>query len=96
MDRAISATAPPKPTPQTQFMLEAMGEAATCTDESLAAIWESLEKVQAQIGSLDARMGLLDTAYQQVAGELDLNSCVVGDHTRIMDAIERRQESLLQ
>jgi hypothetical protein len=44
-----------------------MGEAAERTEESLAAIRESLDLVHAQIGSMDARLGLLDTAYQQVA-----------------------------
>jgi hypothetical protein len=41
-------------------------------------------------------MGLLDSAYQQVAIQLDLNSRALGDHTLIMDAIEHRLESLFQ
>jgi hypothetical protein len=43
-----------------------MGEAAERTEESLVAIRESLGIVHVQIGSMDARLGLLDTAYQQV------------------------------
>jgi hypothetical protein len=73
-----------------------MGDLATRTEESLAAIRASLEQVQERMGSLDARLGLLDSASQQVAGQLELNSKVVGNHSRIMDAIERRQESLAQ
>ena len=73
-----------------------MGEAADHTNESLAAIRASLEQVQTQMGSLDGRIGLLDNAYQQVASQLEFNSRAVGNHTRIMDAIERRQESLSQ
>lgn len=73
-----------------------MGEVAARTDETLAAIQASLESVQTHMSSLDARMGLLDSAYQQVSANLDLNSRAVGDHTRIMDAIEKRQESLAQ
>jgi hypothetical protein len=48
------------------------------------------------MGSLDARMGLLDTAYQQVASQLDLHSRAVSEHTRMMDAVEQRQDSLAQ
>jgi hypothetical protein len=59
--------APPKPSGQTELVLGAMGEAAKRTEESLAAIRESLDLIHAQIGSMDARLGLLDTAYQQVA-----------------------------
>jgi hypothetical protein len=73
-----------------------MGEAAERTEESLAAIHESLDLVHAQIGSMDARLGLLDTAYQQVASQLDLHFRAVSDHSRVMDAIERRQESMGQ
>jgi hypothetical protein len=71
-----------------------MGEAAERTDGSLAAIRESLDLVHAQMGSMDARMGQLNTAYQQVAAQMDLHARAVSDHTRVMDAIERRQESL--
>jgi hypothetical protein len=73
-----------------------MGEAAEQTAGSLAAIQESLDLVHAQIGSLDARMGLLDTASQQLAAQLDLHSRAVSDHTRVMDAFEQRQESMAQ
>jgi hypothetical protein len=73
-----------------------MGEAADRSEVSLAAIRETLDLVHAQMGSMDARMGLLDTAYQQVASQLDLHSRVVSDHTRVMDAIERRQEVMAQ
>ena len=92
----IATTAPPKPSPQTHFVLEAMGEATARTEETLSAIRTSIEQVQSQIGSLDARMGLLDTSYAQVASQLDHNSRAVGDHTRIVDAIERRQEVMNQ
>jgi hypothetical protein len=71
-----------------------MGEAAERTEESLVAIRESLDLVHAQIGSMDARMGLMDSTYQQVAAQLDLHSRAVSDHTRVMDAIEQRQESM--
>jgi hypothetical protein len=40
-----------------------MGEVAEWTEGSLAAIWESLDLVHVQIGSMDARLGSLDTAY---------------------------------
>jgi hypothetical protein len=43
---------------------------------------------------MDAQLGQLDTAYQQVASQMDLQARVVSNHTRVMDAIERRQESL--
>jgi hypothetical protein len=77
-------------------VLAAMGEAAERTDGSLAAIRESLDLVHAQMGSMDARLGQLDNAYQQVASQMDLQARAVSDHTRVMDAIERRQESLAQ
>jgi hypothetical protein len=73
-----------------------MGEAAERTEESLAAIRESLYLVHVQIGSMDTRLGLLDIAYQQVAAQLDLHSCAVSDHTRVMDVFERCQESMAQ
>jgi hypothetical protein len=85
---------PPKPSGQTDLVLAAMGEAAERTEESLAAIRESLDHVHAQIGSMDARMGLMDLAYQRVVAQLDLHSHAVSDHTRVMDAIEQRQESM--
>jgi hypothetical protein len=73
-----------------------MGKAAERTEGSLTTIRESLDLVHAQIRSMDARLGLLDTAYQQVAAQLDLHSRAVSDHTRVMDAFERRQESMAQ
>jgi hypothetical protein len=73
-----------------------MGKAAERTEGSLTAIRESLDLVHAQIGSMDARLGLLDTTYQQVAAQLDPHSRAVSDHTRVMDAFERRQESMAQ
>jgi hypothetical protein len=72
-----------------------MGEATERTEGSLAAIRESLDLVHVQIGSMDARLGLLDTTSQQVAVQLDLHSRAVSDHTRVMDAFERRQESMV-
>jgi hypothetical protein len=63
----LPTTAPPKPSGQTEIVLAAMGEAAERTDGSLAAIRESLDLVHAQMGSMDARLGQLDNAYQQVA-----------------------------
>lgn len=72
-----------------------MGEATDRTEASLAAIRESLNLVHAQMGSMDS-MGLLDTAYLQVAAQLDLHSRAVSDHTRVMDAMERWQEMLAQ
>jgi hypothetical protein len=56
--------APAKPSPQTQYVLTSMGDAAACTEALLAGIRESLDIVHAQIGSMDTRMALLDTAYQ--------------------------------
>nr|XP_051190460.1 uncharacterized protein LOC127303801 [Lolium perenne] len=91
-----STTAPAKPSPQTQFVLAAMGEAGERTEAALAAIRESLDLVHVQMGSLDARMGLLDTAYQQVASQMDLHSRAVSEHTRMMDSMEQRQDSLAQ
>jgi uncharacterized protein YukE len=88
--------APSRPNPQTQFVLDAMGEVATRTDQTMEAIRASLETLTSQVGSLDARMGHLDTAYQQVSTQLDLHSRAVNDHTRVMDTIERHQESLAQ
>jgi hypothetical protein len=73
-----------------------MGEVAERTEGSLTVIRESLDLVHAQIGSMDARLGLLDTTYQQVAVQLDPHSRAVSDHTRVMDAFERRQESMAQ
>jgi hypothetical protein len=73
-----------------------MGETAARTDESLAAIRATLELLQTQLGSFDARMGLLDNASQQVTAQLDMNSRAIADHTRVMDGIERRQEALAQ
>jgi methyl-accepting chemotaxis protein len=78
------------------LVLAAVGEATEQTEGSLQAIRESLNLVQAQMGSLDARMGLLDMAYSQVATQLDLHSRAVSDHTHVMDGIERRQESMAQ
>jgi hypothetical protein len=79
-----------------ELVFGAMGEAAERTEESLAAIRESLDIFHMQIGSMDARLGLLDTAYQQVVAQLDLHSRAVSDHTRVMDAFEWCQESMAQ
>ena len=73
-----------------------MGEATARTEESLTAIRTSIEQIATQVCSLDARIGLLDTSYSQVASNLDNNARAVGDHSRIMDAIERRQELMNQ
>ena len=73
-----------------------MGEASARTEESLTAIRTSIEQMATKVGSLDARIELLDTSYSQVASNLDNNARAVSDHTRIMDAIERRQELMNQ
>jgi hypothetical protein len=96
LDLVSSATAPSRPSAQTQFVLDAMGEATTRTEEALAAIRASMEAMQSRMGSLDERLEKWEAEYQQVASQLDLNSRAVGDHSRILDTIERRQESLFQ
>ncbi|XP_071676898.1 uncharacterized protein [Lolium perenne] len=73
-----------------------MGEAADRTEVSLASIRDSLERVHVQMGSMDTRMALLDTAYQQVVSQIHLHSRAVSEHTRVMDAMEQRQDSLAQ
>jgi hypothetical protein len=88
--------APAKPSPQTQYVLTSMGDAATRTEALLAGIRESLDIVHAQIGSMDTRMALLNTAYQQVASQLDLHSHVVFEHMRVMDSMEQRHDLLAQ
>jgi hypothetical protein len=73
-----------------------MGDAAARTEALLAGIRESLDIVHAQIGSMDTRMALLNTAYQQVASQLDLHSHVVFEHMRVMDSMEQRHDLLAQ
>jgi hypothetical protein len=88
LDPPRFTTAPSKqPSPQTQFILDKMGEAAISTEASFAELCANLDLLHGSVARID-------TAQQYMAAQVGLISTAIQDSSKLHDTAARHFASL--